>query len=67
VGETVAILGLTFFVVSVAFGTCISPSTSHLLISTVFSGPLSEFYGRKRVYIISYIFFISIVNSGKAS
>ena len=26
----------------------------------VFLGPLSEFYGRKPVYIVSYFFFLSI-------
>jgi MFS family permease len=50
VGQVVAILGLSTFV----FGLAIGP---------LFMGPLSEFYGRKPVYIVSYFFFISTVLS----
>ena len=48
--QVVAILGLTAFVVGLAIG-------------PLFLGPLSEFYGRKPIYIVSYFFFISMILS----
>ena len=46
VSQILAILGLTTFVLGLAIG-------------PLFMGPLSEFFGRKPVYIVSYLFFIS--------
>jgi len=56
VSQTVAILGLSAFVVGLATGPCTSLAIKYLI--SVLSGPLSEFYGRRPIYIISYFFFI---------
>src|ERR1700724_3133939 len=57
VSQVVAILGLSTFVLGLAFGPCTPCHRTNLTI--VFLGPLSEFYGRKPIYIVSYFFFLS--------
>jgi len=58
VSQVVAILGLSTFVLGLAFGPCTS-FISGMRLTIVFLGPMSEFYGRKPVYIVSYLFFLS--------
>jgi MFS family permease len=55
----VVILGLSTFVLGLAIGPC--TFILMILLMTVFMGPMSEFYGRKPVYIVSYFFFLSMV------
>ena len=57
ISQTIAILGLSTFVVGLAIGPRTFLTMKYLI--SVLSGPMSEIYGRRPIYLISYFFFIS--------